>query len=144
MPVVPFDGGGVCVRRRSSSLQGREMLMPFFFGALSRVWRQSRRNAQNGAPVQDARHQDDPHSYTVTVCSNEVALGRFIKRLSVSGAEHIKITYAGNNVACVRMNRPPGMPDWDVVVARLMDQCRVRCPSASTLGSTAEDRPAQS
>ena len=120
------------------------MLMPFFFRALSRVWRQSRRNAQNGASMQDATPQDDPHSYTVTVCSNEVALGRFIKRLSVSGAEHIKITCAGNDVARVRMNRPPGVPDWDVVVARLMDQCRVRCTSALIPGSIAEDTPARS
>ena len=105
--------------------------MPFFFGALSKVWKQGRRGSQTGASMQDASTPNDPHRYAVTVCSNEVALGRFIKRLSVSGAEHIKVEYAGNGVVHVRMKRPAHASNWEGTVSRLVDQCRLRCVSAS-------------
>ncbi len=116
--------------------------MLFFFGALSKVWKRGRRGPQTGALAQDASTQTDPHRYTVTVCSNEVALGRFIKRLSVSGAEHIKVEYARNGVVHVRMKRPAHASNWEETVARLVDRCSLRCASASMPASTAERQPA--
>ena len=118
--------------------------MLYLFGALSKAWKRSRRGAQPEAPPQDASPQDNPYSYTVTVCSNEVALGRLIKRLSVAGAEHIEVAYAGDGAARVRMKRPTGVRDWDATVARLVDQCSLRCTGASTPGRVAKRKPARS
>ncbi len=119
--------------------------MQFFFRALSkaRKWgRPGRRSTQSGAPAQDASTKDDSLRYTVSVCRDEVALGRFIKRLSVSGAEHIQVEHARDGVVRVRMKRPPGVPNWDAAVARLVDRCRLRSAIASVPGVAPEARPA--
>jgi hypothetical protein len=82
------------------------------------------RNRQTAAP---ANHEtpslEDPRTYLVTVRRDAVALGRFVKRLSVLGAERIQVENVREDTVCVRMRRPPTVTDWEAVVARLQERC---------------------
>ena len=96
-------------------------LMLFFFRSNVWKWGARRRNAKACPST-----KTDPLAYTIAVYRDEVALSRLIKRLSASGAEHIRVAYTEGHVACVRMQRPATVADWDAIVDRLVDQCGLR------------------
>lgn len=67
----------------------------------------------------------DPHAYAVEVQCDEAALGRFVKRLSVSGAENIRVERTETQVIRVKMTRPVAAKDWEATVDALVDRCRL-------------------
>jgi len=114
--------------------------MPMLFGVLSSVWKWGvlRRRGTQAGKCGEAAAAEDPRCYTVHVRRDAAALGRFVKRLSVLGAEHFQIEEAPDDVVRVRMKRPAAVTNWEATVARLMDQCGFQCAGAS-----ASDKPAR-
>lgn len=68
----------------------------------------------------------DPYAYVIDVQRDEAALGRFVKRLSVSGAEKIQVEITEERVVRVRMRRPFSGNDWENTVDALVDRCGLR------------------
>ena len=116
------------MRLRPVQVPGK-MLMQFLFR--SNLWKWRVRSAKVCPPAKTVSAATDPLAYAVEVYRDEVALSRFIKRLSASGAEHIRVTYIQDRVACVQMRRPSSVADWGAVVARLIVRCGLRCAASA-------------
>jgi hypothetical protein len=71
------------------------------------------------------------HAYTVDLHRDEVALGRFVKRLSVSGAENIRVAYPEAGIVRISMEPPTTDPLWESTIGELVIRCGLRHAAAS-------------
>ena len=62
-------------------------------------------------------------SYTLDLQRDEVALGRFVKRLSVSGVENIRVAYPQDGIVRIQMDRPMAEDAWESTIGDLVDRC---------------------
>lgn len=67
-----------------------------------------------------------PRTYTLDLQRDEVALGRFIKRLSVSGAESICVEYPKDGIVRISMDCPGAEDTWESTISELVDRCCLR------------------
>ena len=109
--------------------QVRCMSNPSLFDVLSRSLSLLRRDSSPpGIAGQVSACSDAAcdHSYTLDLQRDERALGQFVKRLSVSGVENIRVEYPQDGIVRVRMERPMAEDAWESTIGELVDRCGLR------------------
>jgi len=97
--------------------------MPFLVRMIAKAFGRNEEHRPGTRVSQPPSFPDEPGAYVVDVYRDETALGRFVKRLSVSGAEKLCITYVEDDCIRIKMQRPQHEADWEAVVDELIDRC---------------------
>ena len=63
------------------------------------------------------------HGYTLDLQRDEVALGRFVKRLSASGVENIRVEYPTDEVVRIKLDRSMGEDARESEISELVNRC---------------------
>ena len=95
-----------------------------FATALGQLRRGSRRLGVQARALHPSTTPSRP-TYTLDLQRDEVALGRFIKRLSVSGAENIQMKYPKDGVVRISMDCPMAKDAWETKINELVDRRRL-------------------
>ncbi len=105
------------------------MSRPSLLGILAKGLRRLRRGDTQPGVQARAPHLSataSPRAYTLDLQRDEVALSRFIKRLSVSGADNIRVEYPNDGIVRISMDRPTAEDIWESTIGELMDRCCLR------------------
>lgn len=100
-------------------------------GILARKLSRLRRSGRLRGVEAEAPPLAATHAYTVDLQRDEVALGRFVKRLSVSGAENIRVAYPEAGIVRISMDPPMPDPIWESTIDALVNRCGLHHAAAS-------------